>query len=247
MLSKIKESMKLTPIDYGRSFLIGKGSENEVRFWIESRTRVIDERLGSFEDFFQAASCKSEHTFHKKNLFHEDNYDFLPIFSAEYGLIFRRKAYLNTNYRETRAYETMFGGHDLHLVVGSRIRELPENDKIQSETYRFSPLVSQTEIWDEGTNLRAIIECPVKTMNTRRTDNLYQVDTGPIAFPNLTKRRERLVDLLSLAFIAFNTPHFADFVIETPTTVDVTQPNVQVHHYSNITSLPAHNSVFALD
>ena len=247
MSGKIKEWMELTPIDYGRSFLIGKGKSNEVRFWIESRTRIIDERLGRFEDYFQTASCKSEHTFHKKNLFHEDNYDFLPIFGSEYGLIFRRKAHLNSNYRETRSYETMFGGYDLHLVTGARIRELSQNDKIRAETYRFSPLVTQTEIWNDETNLKAIIECPVKTMNTRRTGNLYQVDTGPIAFPDLKTRRERLVDLLSLAFIAFNAPHFADFVIETPTDVDNAQSDLQVHHYSKTTSLPAHNRVFAID
>ena len=36
----------MTPLDYGRSFLIGKGRANEARFWIESRTRVIDDRRG---------------------------------------------------------------------------------------------------------------------------------------------------------------------------------------------------------
>jgi hypothetical protein len=30
------------PIDYGRSFLQGKWAENRVRFWVESRTRVVD-------------------------------------------------------------------------------------------------------------------------------------------------------------------------------------------------------------
>ena len=67
--------LTVTPLDYGRSFLIGKGRTNEVRFWIESRTRVIDEREGIREDFYQTASCKSENTFHKRDLFQRDNYD----------------------------------------------------------------------------------------------------------------------------------------------------------------------------
>ena len=238
--------IELPPLDYGRSFLIGKGASNEVRFWIESRIRILDEQDGTHEDFYQTASCKSENTFREKDLFQRENYDYLPIFSARYGLIFRRHARLSDRYRETRAYEEMFGGYDLHLVEGDRIRELPTNAAIREETYRFAPLVSQTEIRNEETALRALIECPVKTMNTRREGDRYQVDTGPIAFPDLSKRPERLVDCLSLAFVAFNAPHFADFVIEAPTAVDPGNSNLKVHHYSKIVSLPAHNRLFAV-
>ena len=239
--------IEMTPLDYGCSFLIGKGRTDEVRFWIESRTRVIDEREGIGEDFYQTASSKSENTFHDRDLFQRDNYDFLPIFSAGYGLIFRRPACLSARYRETRPYEEMFGGYDLHLVEGERIRELPSNASIREETYRFAPLVSQTEIRNEETGLRALIECPVKTMNTRREEDRYQVDTGPLAFPDLSTRPERLVDCLSLAFVAFNAPHFADFVIEAPTAVDPGHPDLQVHHFSKIVSLPARNRLFAVE
>ena len=241
------DGIEMTPIDYGRSFLIGKGSVNEVRFWIESRTRVVDEWTGTCEEFYQTASCKSENTFHRKDLFKQDNYDFLPIFSAKYGLIFRRPVCLNDHYRETRPYSAMFGGYDLHLVEGASVRKLPSNASIREETYRFAPLVSQTEIRNDDSGLSALIECPVKTMNTRREDDRYQVDTGPIAFPDLSRRPERLVDCLSLAFVAFNTPHFADFVIEAPTAVDPANPDLKVHHYSKIVSLPARNRVFAVE
>ena len=239
--------LTVTPLDYGRSFLIGKGRTNEVRFWIESRTRVIDEREGISEDFYQTASCKSENTFHKRDLFQRDNYDYLPIFSAKYGLVFRRPARLSDRYRETRSYGEMFGGFDLHVVEGRSIRELPSNASIREETYRFAPLVSQTEIRNDETGLRALIECPVKTMNTRREDDRYQVDTGPLAFPDLSTRPERLVDCLSLAFVAFNTPRFADFVVEAPTPVDAHHPDLQVHHFSKIVSLPARNRLFAVE
>ncbi len=241
------QQIDMTPLDYGRSFLIGKGAANEVRFWIESRTRIVDDVEGVCEDFYQTASCKSENTFGEKDLFLRDNYDFLPIFSARHGLIFRRHAYLSDRYRDTRPYEEMFGGYDLHLVEGSSVRELPSNSAVREETYRFAPLVSQTGIGNGGTGLRALIECPVKTMNTRREDDIYQVDTGPLAFPDLSERRERLVDCLALAFVAFNAPHFADFVIEAPTVVDAGHPDLQVRHFSEIVSLPARNRLFAVE
>ena len=66
-----------------------------------------------------------------------------------------------------------------------------------------------------------------------------------MAWPDLSRRRERLVDLLSLAFVAFNAPHFADFVIEAPTTVGG-DASSEVYHYSKLVSLPATNRLFAV-
>ena len=75
----------MTPLDYGRSFVIGRAPANEVRFWVESRTRWIDERAGTHEDYVQCGSCKSEDTFAEKDLFLRDNYDFLPVFGPQVG------------------------------------------------------------------------------------------------------------------------------------------------------------------
>lgn len=61
-------------IDYGRSFISGTVSSNRVRFLVESRTRILDERTGKTHDYYQCASCKSENTFAREDLFMEDNY-----------------------------------------------------------------------------------------------------------------------------------------------------------------------------
>ena len=103
-----------------------------------------------------------------------------------------------------------------------------------------------TEIRNEETGLTATIEYPVKTMNIHEPDRIYQVDTGPVAWPDLSRRRERLADLLSLAFVAFNAPHFADFVIEAPTTVGEGEAAAEVYHYSKRVSLSATNRLFAI-
>lgn len=232
----------MIPLDYGRSFLIGKASTNEVRFWVESRTRIIDEASGHSEDYVQVGSCKSENTFGDKDLLVRDNYDFLPIFGPEWSIVFRRKAYLNEGYRETRRSEEWWDGQDYYLVEGQEVEELTSNAAIRQATYDFAPIVTQTEIRNDETRLRAIIECPVKTMNTRRGDGMYQVDTGPVAFPDLTQRRARHIDGIALAFVVFNAPHFADFVREVPTAVG----SEQVHHYSEILSLEAENRVYAM-
>ncbi len=241
--------MIMTPLDYGKSFLIGTASFNAVRFWVESRTRIIDERTGLTEDFIQCASCKSEDTFAEQNLFYEDNYDFLPIFGPENGLIFRRKASLNSNYKTRKPTEQMWGGPEHHLVESKNPEELITTQEIIHATLECNPIVAQTEIWNDEIGLRAIVEYPVKTMNTRRQGgDAYQTDTGPVAFPDLGQRPEKLVDVISLAFVAFNAPHFADFVIEVPTSIATAHETekTQIYHYSKRVSLTAKNRLYAL-
>ena len=237
----------MTPLDYSKTYLLGTNPENEVRFWVESRTRVIDTRRGKIEDFIQCASCKSEDTFADQNLFLRDNYDFLPIFGPEYGLIFRRKAWLNPNYRSCLKTTDMFGGPTKHLQEHARYKNLITAEEIIRFTHEFHPVVAQTEIHNDETELRAIIEYPVKTLNIRKSDNVYQIDTGPVAFPDIGKRYERLVDSISLAFVAFNAAHFADFIVEESTPIDNNQDTVETHvyHYSRRISLAASNSLYA--
>lgn len=233
----------MNPLDYGRSFLIGKAPLNEVRFWVESRTRIVDERTGATEDYLPAGSCKSEMTFAERGLFQSDNYDFLPVFGPEHGVIFRRKAAMHSAYRQVLPTAEMWDGQEYHLVEAARFRQLATNREVREATYAFLPIVAQTEIRSEETGLRAIIEYPVKTMNTHRARDLYQVDTGPIAFPDLGRRCEPRVECLSLAFVAFNVPTFADFVLESPTAVG----NEQVYHYSRLVSLAARNRLYAVE
>jgi hypothetical protein len=229
-------------LDYGRSFLIGNGPENEVRFWVESRTRIIDEAAGQHEDYVQMGSCKSENTFAKKNLLHVDNYDFLPVFGPVWSIIYRRKAHLHEGYKSCVLSQEMWNGQQYYLVEGQEVEELATNEAIRQAAYDNAPIVSQTEIWNDETGLRAIIECPVKTMNTHRAKDVYQVDTGPVALPDLSQRHERHVDGINLAFVVFNAPHFADFVLELPTRVG----SEEIYHYSKLLTLEAENRVYAV-
>ena len=58
----------MIPFDYDRSFILSTAARNEVRFWVESRTRIIDERPQQHEDYIQVGSSKGERIFAPKNL-----------------------------------------------------------------------------------------------------------------------------------------------------------------------------------
>ena len=77
--------------------------------------------------------------------------------------------------------------------------------------------------------------------------NIYQVDTGIVLFPDLSKCYAPQIETFRLAYVAFNTPHFADCVIEQPTPIlEDGKQATQVYHYSGIQSLEAKNSLFAI-
>ena len=238
---------RMRPLDYGLSFICHPSPANSVRFWVESRTRLIDDKTGAFRDYYQCGSCKSENTFGEKDLLYKDNYDFMPIIGGDDLLIFRRSARLSDRYRDVTNAQKVWGSPILKLREARAVVELKEWEKIRDATEASSPIVTQTEISNKETGRTAILECPTKTMNISIEKKMYQVDTGPIAFPDLAKDHDPEIACLSLAFVVFNAPHFADFVIEQPTSViEDGKEKCQIYHYSKPFSLPAKNRVFAL-
>ena len=217
-----------------------------MRFWVESRTTIIDETSGESRTFYQCGSCKSEHTFAKQDLFAADNYDFLPILGDGDWLIFRRLCRISDRYRDVQPVDKLWGAPILKLRELSGTRLLKDWETIRDTTAAAVPIVAQTELQNAETGLRAVIEYPVKTMNISLEHELYQVDTGPVAYPDLTQRFERPIEALSLAFVAFNAPDFADFVIEQPVKIsEEAADDCRTYHYTKPFSMPATNRLIA--
>lgn len=234
----------LPVLDYGRSFVRGTAPFNNVRFWVESRTVLFsgDQKY----ECLQFGSCKSEHTFAEKDLFAQDNYDFLPILGDDdQWLVFRRKNRITPEYRSLK--REVWGPAERKLKYGREVQVLDSFAAIRDATAEGVPLVSRTELTDEASGRRAIIEAPVKTMNIQPEKELYQIDTGPVAYPRLAETFELPIDALQLAFIAFNAPNFADFVIEQPDPIiEDGVEKTKVFHYSQPFSVSAKNSLLAV-
>jgi len=163
---------------------------------------------------------------------------------GETWLIFRRPCRISDNYREI--VDRLWGEPRLQLRHVKNVELLDDFDAIRDATAAGFPLIGQTEISNRELQVRAVMEYPIKTMNVSLDKSMYQVDTGPVALPDLTRRYDRPIESLRLAFVAFNAPHLADFVIEQPTPViEDEQELAQVYHYSKPISLEATNKLFA--
>ena len=171
----------------------------------------------------------------------------MPIYGGEDMLILRRHADARETYRQLRKVEEMCGKPNMHLHYGTKVTELKTFEQIRDITATDTPMAAQTEITNEETGLRCLMEYPIKTMNISIDNSIWQVDTGPVAFPDLTQRFDAPVDSVRLAFAVFNAPHFCDFVIEQPTPIIRDDREVcKVYHYSNPVSLSAKNRVLAV-
>jgi len=90
------------------------------------------------------------------------------------------------------------------------------------------------------------LEYPIKTFNVSRCERVFQTDTGPIILPDFSPQRnaELFVERFDLAFAAFNSAHWIEFVINAPTTLN---DEISVNHYSKTRRIEnARNSIITL-
>ena len=233
--------------DYGRSFVtfVTAGRGNNARLQVESVCRLTDSASGVTQEYLFFASCKSEHTFADRDLFHEDNYDFCGIFSEDEYAIFRTHSTHTERFREEGLWRDRFKDVERHIVHVEG-GELSEPSAVVDASLKNIPLVGQVEIAGEDETLRAHIEFPIKTMNANDIRDIYQVDTGPVAFPDFALDVGHHIERLSPAYVAYNAPDFADFVIQDALSVGGNGVQATVTHYSRLVSLPAETRVIAV-
>lgn len=229
-------------LDYSRSFVtfVTKGRGNNARLQVESQCAITAGGHSSNYLFF--ASCKSENTFAPKGLFHADNYDFCGIFSEEEYAIFRTKSTHHAGWKEQGRWADRFEAVHQHLVrAEGRVLSSPE-EMVRASLDNI-PLVGRVEIAGTEPGTKAVLEFPIKTMNANDLEMIYQVDTGPLPFPDFTLPVQRHIERLIPAYVAYNAPDFADFVLQQPLAV---AGGTEVTHYGKLLSLPARTAVIAL-
>jgi hypothetical protein len=126
----------------------------------------------------------------------------------------------------------------------SRGQALPTVDKIIEAIRSDRPIVARTT-YEDG-DWEVTIDHPAKTLNYSERDGVYQTDTGPILLPDLSperlRRGGRLVECFDLAYAAFNSTGWAEFIINVPTPVGA---GLSVNHYSKTRRIePVTNSLF---
>ena len=228
-------------------------SLNNARIPIECRCVVTEKATDQSESFVLGASCKTERVGVEGDIWLEPNADFCPIFSDDRYLSLKTYAQVGT---EMELYPPGSGSQsdrqsglidDTYDSVKIDLAEcegevLESAQAIVEAVLANQNLVARTEL--ENDRYHALIEHPVKTINANERDWIYQTDTGPVLFPDLTVEPDSIMNSLELAYSAFNCPDWIEFIVRrsTPTTGEV-----NVYHYSDPVRCDSRNQVLRID
>ena len=216
---------------------------NNARIQVEARIELSDLQAGTCEELYLLASCKGEHTYAARDLFIEPNYDFCGVFNETQFSILRTRLGDTQFVADCGPVQPRFE-RVYAQIVNRPAQKLDGVRDIVEATLNGSPLIARTELASPDGSRKCLLEYPIKTMNANDIVPMYQVDTGPVAYPDWDSDAEVLAGRFRLAFVAFNTPHFADFVVLTPTQLT---PGVLTPHYSEVVSHEARNEVWVVE
>ncbi|MCP4148641.1 MAG: hypothetical protein GY757_12920 [bacterium] len=238
-------------IDFNRSFITTLTPPGNMAYYsrlqVEALCRIQDEQAGTTMEYYFYASCKGENAFVPEKLFKENSYDFCGIFSegddiATFRTFVRHRKVSYECGKASRLFE------EVHRDIKRRKgKELKEKNGIVRSILENKMLVGRVEFTAKNETVRVELEFPIKTINAGKKGNLYQVDTGPVAFPDFDIESENHINKLRPAFVAYNSPHYAEFVLQVPTKIPVGELETEVTHYSKIKKLNAQTSIIAVD
>jgi hypothetical protein len=236
-------------IDFARSFMTFFLPVNVARIQFDAACTLTSARTGESHTYYLIAPCRAEEMYRDRDLFLLPNYEFCGIFSADECLLIRTHWQSDRDNRE----------HGLNTIRFTEVRldirtlpteELPDDAAIVAATLANAPLVARTTLRDAASDVVAVIEYPVKTMNVLPVGQQFQpggprfqVDTGPILLPDFASAA-RPIERFDLAHIVYNRATQLEAILRRP--VPLGPGHAAVTDYSVVQTLPAHTTLFQL-
>jgi hypothetical protein len=228
---------------------------NNARIQLDCVCDVAETATGASQRFVLGVNCKTERVGVERDVWLAPNADFVPIVSQDQFLNIKTYAWIGQE-----STVTLFGKgtpqpdrqvgitHEAYDALKIHVREtaaefLATPEAIIAATYAHHPLTAVTEF--DSARYRVTLQYPVKTFNVNERDHVYQTDTGPVLWPDLSREPADLIAGMNLAFTAFNCPDWIEVLVRVPTEA----PNgVRVYHYSRPLRMePVRNRLFRLD
>lgn len=225
---------------------------NTARIQLDARCVWTDHTTGKTEEFFLITPCKSERMYVPRKLYQDPNYDFCGIWSRKEYLILRTP--VTHNPKRLQDHEAnagvlpgRFGESKIDLRYLADTQPLTTDELIVKATLKNLYLMARTHVSHADPHLSAVVEYPVKTMNVCEKTTRFQVDTGPLIWPDFTSTAKLAVERFLLGFICYNTFADGEVVLRVPTPIVVEGKEViKAWHYSKIVEIKAKHALFCV-
>jgi hypothetical protein len=238
-------------IDFARSYMtwFGENEGSMSRIQLEAACTIIDESSGTSDTYYLIAPCRAEHTHSDEKLIVMPNYDFRGIFGEKEHIIIRTHWVTEPDYLDDPELDST-GGRTFNQAANNLDRwgdvrldiqrfadstALETNEQIVDATLANKSFVGRTEIRDDSSGTRAVMEYPIKTMNVLKKPMRYQVDTGPIIVPDFGSTAGMQVERFDIAHVVYNRPEKGEFILRRPKEiVEGGKPLYSVTDYSMV-------------
>jgi len=258
----------MNTIDFSRSFLTFRADYikkppkmtshkppytlNNARIPIDCICEITEKQTRFSETFVLGVNCKTERVGVDRDIWSQPNADFVPVASQDQFLVLKAFDIVDKGImlyppslgkqpeRQLERVEAVFD--NLRIDIAPIVGEVLDTPKqIVNAVLTNQILTARTKI--ETDRYEALLEYPVKTINANERDMIYQPDTGPILYPDLSRDPDDLIGGMELAFIAFNTSTWAEFILRVPTPI---ADGIRVHHYTQSIRIDVHNQIICL-
>lgn len=219
---------------------------NAARILIDARCTIVDSAGNLADELYLIAPCRTEWMYRETGLIQNPSGEYRQIFSEPHGL-------QKTVGKSISEAGPIVHGPAVSTDIFDWIRfdisskpstRLATDQNVVDATMANVPMVAKTTV--ESNGLKAILEYPIRTMNYHEERVRFQVDTGPLIFPDLDADDEQLIDRCYLAHTVYNTFVYAEFVCKQPTPLVVGGAGVaSLYHYSRFENLDVTTELFA--
>lgn len=244
-------------LDFNRSSVINVSARdgediNTCRTHVLAR--CVIERHDAEEEYFLGKECIGEYMYAERGIAQVPTSEVCIVFGREESSLLKRFANHDHDVIQTGPVDVpreCFDGSvaswtDIRFVLNrSPARRLATAEEIIGATLNGEVLVGRTTLPDADNGGHAVLEYPIHYMNVHPPELRFQVDVGPVLYPDFTSTAESLVECMQLAYVLFNRLDEAEFALRVPTRVAADQ-EAEVLHYAHVIKAEARSELFSL-
>ena len=246
-------------LDYHRCFAINTSARdgeerNTCRTQLLARCSIESKGADQGEEFFLGKECIGEYMYAQGGIAQVPTSEVCIVFGRKESSLLKRFANHENDVIQAGPVDVRrkcFDGSyaywtDLRFSLNrSAARHLSTAEEIIDATLAGEVLLGRTTLVDAEGGGRAVLEYPIHYMNVHPPEERFQVDVGPILFPNFAATAGSLVEHLQLAYVMFNRLDEVEFALRVPTRV-VEGQAAEVLHYSQVIKVRAESALFSL-
>ena len=187
------------------------GSVRDVRIGYEATCSITNHNTGHVEELFLLHPCLGEFTIPKQDFFLLPSYEFRVIFTPTHQIPIDRPASVAQLQRTPQHHR--FQGFKLRTRTFPQSSTLTTVEEVIKATLANRPLNVRTTYQDSDGYHTISLQYPARTVNVNVGESLFQVDTGPVPFSEMSGWEGKRPLFAFLSFITFSSFNSAEFIL----------------------------------